>query len=186
MKFPNSAAWLLMVGLIAWSPRLLAQSDTSAEAWGDSINGLQVSLYLDPQQTGTNPQLRIGLRNVGSSNIFVTLGGHCGPGGIETAAINLDLTDSQGQSQRLTYWKVVTGYCAGNATLYVVPLMPGASFSTPLDLNEYKYWSGATNTLEQGWKPGGTYFFLAELQGVLMGNRFLNRSNRLQVHFPSK
>jgi hypothetical protein len=69
-----------------------------ATVWGDAVNGFEMSLFFDPQRTGTKPQLRVGLRNVGSSAIELTLGSSCGAGKPEPNMITLVLTDDQGKS----------------------------------------------------------------------------------------
>src|ERR1700722_7629189 len=71
-----------MVGL--WSFQLRGQATPKSKLeptdWGTAINGLQISLSLD-SNPGTSPDVpavRLWLRNVGTSDESVGLGGNCG------------------------------------------------------------------------------------------------------------
>jgi hypothetical protein len=193
MKSPRATRWLLAAILIVSPPCLLGQTPTEpgatgATIWGDPVGGLQMSLYLDPQQTGTShaPAIRIGLRNVGSSEIAVILGGSCGNRKIEPNSVKLILTDDQGKSQRLDDIgpEPIDGGCLGAMGIWKVPLSPGASFSIPINLDYFRYFSKVTSRFETGRQPGGTYSLEADLLTGANTNQSIDvKSNVLRVHF---
>lgn len=163
---------LFLMAILAVSPSIVfAQTASAAPVWGDSVNGLQMSISADPSEVSSSalPSIRVAFRNTGMSDVSPVLGGHCGPGGIETAGISLLLTDSQSKTQTLQYWKFTTGYYAGVGSVYVVPLAPRAEFSAPINLGEYKYFSKQTNSLGPIWKAGETYALQAQAEAGLGG-----------------
>jgi hypothetical protein len=198
MKVPNAARWLLLLILITGCSRLLAQTATEpgapgATVWGDAVNGLELSLFFDPQQTGTKPQLRVGLRNVGSSAIELTLGSGCGAGKPEPNMITLVLTDDQGKSQRLTDIgpEPSLGPCTAlaSSSLWRETLAPSASFSIPINMDYYKNLSRFTVSdllaVRDGQQlPGRTYSVQAEFPiGPRAKDPHIAKSNQLRVHF---
>jgi len=172
-----------------------------ATVWGDAVNGLEMSLFFDPRQTGTKPQLRVGLRNVGSSAIELTLGSSCGSDRIEPNMITLVLTDDQGKSQRLTDIGPEPSLdpCTAlvSSSLWRETLAPSASFSIPINVDYYKNLSRFTvsdllavkdgQQLERGWQPGRTYSVQAEFPiGPAAKGPHIAKSNQLRVHFPAE
>ena len=206
MKVPNAVRWLLLLILITGCSRLLAQTAThlgapGATIWGDAVNGLEISIFFDPQQTGTKPQLRIGLRNVGSSAIDLTLGSGCGAGKPEPNMITLVLTDDQGKSQRLTDIGPEPSLdpctALASSSLWRETLAPSASFSIPINVDYYKNLSRFTvsdllavkdgQQLKRGWEPGRTYSVQAEFPiGPAAKDPHIVKSNQLRVHFPAE
>jgi hypothetical protein len=201
MKVPNAARWLLLLILITGCSRLLAQTAAEPGAPGATVNGLEMSLFLDPQQTGTKPQLRVGLRNVGSSAIELTLGSDCRAGKPEPNMIALVLTDDQGKSQRLTDIGSEPSLdpCTALAlsSLWRETLAPSASFSIPINVDYYKNLSRFTvsdllavkdgQQLKKGWEPGRTYSVQAEFPiGPAAKGSHIAKSNKLRVHFPAE
>jgi hypothetical protein len=173
----SSPSCLLAQTLPAWAYMTVEPGASGAEVWGDPVNGLQMSLYFD--QTGTNPQLKVALRNVGSSELTVTLGIDCGwPDGPNS--VKLIFTDDQGKSQRIDYYSDPAhrrAVCAGAVEAWQVHLSPGASFSIPINTNYFGYFLPvAPWSFVKGWQPGGTYLLQADLFAV--------KSNQLQVHIP--
>jgi hypothetical protein len=201
----------LAVILISGSAARPAQTDLNTLAWGDPVNGLEISLYTTKDATptpvvitGSNgeaitdlygheytypdlqeivassnaPMLRLALRNIGSSEITVQLGGRCGSGPIRTNGISLLLTDAQGKSKRLDFrpWEVG---CGGSNYGFSLSIPPGKSFSL-LILLDY-YW---------GWEePSGAYSLQAILESATIAEQQLPmkvRSNVLQVQFPAQ
>jgi hypothetical protein len=196
MKIANAAQWLLVPILISSPSYLLAQHLTEpgapgAKAWGDPVNDLEVSLYFDPKEIRTTPRLRVGFRNIGSSDITVLLGMDCGvdPDQIEPELIELNVTNNQGKSLRLEY-NAHTRNCAGVPTPWLEHLPPRTSFSIPINLESYKGWYQLHGRWDHGkWetegKPGSTYL----LEGVLINpgrSQFNVESNQLRVHFPTE
>jgi hypothetical protein len=210
MGIPNIAKWLLAAILTSTPSCLLAHPLTEpgapgAKVWGDPVNGLQISLYFD--QTGTSPQLKVGLRNVGTFDITVTLGvrGHFLDG---PDFIQFILTDDQGKSQRIGFSDPADahrGIGPGNVVAWQEQLTPGASFSIPVNVDYFGYFSPVKPWgFEKGWQPGGTYLLQAELlkQRAIKGKSdgwrdkpsyqffhvegpaFSVKSNELQVHIP--
>jgi hypothetical protein len=194
MKIHNSFRWLLVAIVISNPFCLLAQTSTEpgttgAKVWGDAVNDLQMSLYFDPKQTGTIPRLRVGLRNVGTSDITVMLGQDCGFVPNEPWFIELNLTEDQGKSLRLVY-NAHTHNCDGAPTGWLEHLSPGTSFSIPISLDSFRY--QLHGNWQTGWhQPGGTYLLEAVLLHQMTANRSIGssfnvKSNQLQVHFPAE
>jgi hypothetical protein len=192
MKVSNSAAWLLMVGLIAWSSRLLtlllalsatafplsAQTNQDVQKWGDPVDGVQISLYLDsakPEATGL-PAVGLAIRNLGSASKGIVLGEVCGPltPGWKTTFVVLIITDLQGRSQKLqdVPGPPLLAGCAGLASSFHLDVAPGATSSVPLDLECYY---GSVVSFDYAWAGGGEYSLRAEVGSL--------KSNELRVHF---
>ena len=206
MKVPNPVRWLFLLIPITGCSRLLAQTATEpgapgATVWGDAVNRLEMSLFFDPQRTGTKPQVRIGLRNVGSSAIELPLGSGCGAGKSEPNMITLVLTDEHGKSQRLTDIGPEPSLdpCTAlpSSSLWGETLAPSASFSIPINLDCYKNLSRFTvsdllavkdgQQLKRGWEPGRTYSVRAEFPiGPAAKDPHIAKSNQLRVHFPAE
>lgn len=143
--------------LIAACTTTRAQTDQVPSVWGEPVDGLQIAIYFDPNKT-QNPRpddVMLALKNVGTTEIRVTLGGGCGEYS-PTAAVVLRLTDSQGKSQEL-HDNSGTPYCAGALSIFSVPLASGAVYSIPLNLQKYfvRFYSGPL--------PLGVYSAQAEL-----------------------
>lgn len=192
MMIPTIARCCLVAFLVTSSSFLFAQTDKSVQSWGDPVDGVQISLNLDPQKTGgaSHVPLRIDLRNVGSSSVKVVLDVYCGPAS-ETTNIDLILADDQGKSQRLQNngGPGRPGGCAGQIHFWEVPPPPGASFSTPINLDYYTYLSKVTHRSETGWQPGGAYSLQVELYPVRLYPSppyHTTKSNVLRVQFPAK
>jgi len=134
------------------------------KSWGEPVNGLQISIYPDQDTTtGSSTRFRVELRNVGKDEVEPVVGARW-PDGETLYAATLILTTSHGASYRLfsepRYVKaddVVNLVIAQllvpippGAELFAVRLPLGYSFSLPIDLNNYKYFSDATgvHTLE--------------------------------------
>lgn len=182
---------LLFLAFLMVICTLQAQINRKTKAWGTPVNGLQMSLSLGRATVPPLPipAITLSLRNVGSRQLSVVIGASCGRAEVDNPkSVILTLTDSSGSSKRLVYW--VPESCAGGMSFYAVPLRPGAVYSVPLKLDNYRF---LTDTLrpEQVWRPGGTYSLQAELEGeppakVLNAWSGLVTSNKLSIHFPSR
>jgi hypothetical protein len=190
-KIVQRALLIVLAGLtIVCTPR--AQTSQKTEAWGTPVNGLQMSLSLGPATVPPSaiPAITLSLRNVGSGQLNVLLGGYCGvPQVAGPNSVFLNLTDSSGNSERLMDLgpPPYQAGCGGAAYFFAVPLPPGAEYSIPLKLDNYKFLSDVTKKWESGWQPGYTYSMQAELKNrpAWQGWDGLVTSNKLEVHFPA-
>lgn len=181
------AQWFLAAILSVSPSSLPAQTRPCSQEWGKSVDGLQMSLYLDSPQTGKPeiPSLRVSLRNIGTSDKVVEYGAYCGRSNLERNQIAMIFTDDQGKSLRvfnLGPGPPFEGFCAGVLSHLRIPLASGAVYSIPINLDHYGYLSEKTWVFERGWRPGGTY----SLQAALVGEKGTDEvlSNVLRVHFP--
>lgn len=175
--------------LIAACTTARAQTDQVPNAWGEPVDGLQIAIYFDPSKT-QNPRpddVMLALKNVGTTEITVTLGGGCGDYS-PTADVVLFLTDSEGKSQKLDDISG-PGFCAGVAAVVSVSLAPGAVHTTPLNL--YRYFGRVPHPANSTPLPAGTYTVQAGLldwprrPNEPMNERFVAhlKSNKLRVEF---
>jgi hypothetical protein len=168
---------------------------TKTEAWGTPVNGLQMSLSLDPAMVPPSPvpAVTLHLRNVGADPLRIILGGGCAPRKIEPNSVKLYLTDSLGNSTRLINLgpPPYQGGCGGGAGYLIVPLSPNEEHSVPLEINNYKFLSSVTHRYEQAWTAGGTYTLQAELEITPTTNlqniwKGLVTSDKLEIHFSAR
>jgi hypothetical protein len=180
-------AVLIIVAVCAFTHSLSAQT-TPTSVWGATVNGLQLSLSLDPstEPSSHTPAITLSLRNVGTDDLTVALGTGCGP--MPPLAVELDVI---GSSPRETFRDLGSGSCAGVVWNFTKSLPPGASFSIPLMLYSYRTKREVFGrTIDEGWQPGGTYILQAVLKipntspqvGYWEGTV---TSNQLEVHFPT-
>lgn len=194
MKCYKTGRWLLVAILAASSSSLLAQSDRCNNVWGEPVDGLQLALSIDSQQswTSNHPSIRVSLRNAGSSDTGVELGVYCGPTKAEPVNIQLVFTDNQTKSRRVGTLgsRPYQGGCGASTTPLLqqtvswwLPLMPGASYSMPVNLGYFTFVSEVTHRYQRGWQPRGTY----QIQAMLFTGKLTHRaySNVLRVHFPT-
>jgi hypothetical protein len=147
-----------MVGAV-----LSARSEEDTHVWGKPIDGLQLSLYLDPDapQNSSMPAVRMAIMNIGNSTKMIVLGSGCGKVN-EMNSVTLEVKDEQGQQRQL---KDATSSlpCAGRLALFEVTLPAGSFFSTPLALQNYGY-NLPTHKFEPEFRPGGDYVISAAIQ----------------------
>jgi hypothetical protein len=196
-------AFLIVLAVPAAICGLPAQTNPTAVVWGIEVNGLQISATTNTsaESQSSAPALTLVVRNIGSSNLHVVLGGGCGVPRNDLSNIGLVLMDSTGASKRLKY----TGplpyqwFCAGVGWINEIALAPKRSFSIALNFDDYKSFSTAPgNGFEAGWQPGETYLVRAELLGVANhADTPLSAkgqweywegkatSNQVDVHFPA-
>lgn len=170
-----------MLFIIA-APRLTGQADRNVAAWGDSANGLQMALSLGSQQASASelPQLNLALRNLGTSEIKVPLGGGCGVAD-PTNAVLLLLTDDQGKSHEL-HDKTQASFCAGAAFVNIITLAPGQYYSTALDLHNYLSLPGQQVMLGEMAEPIGLCRLRATID-VNFHSKTNAISNEVQIEF---
>jgi hypothetical protein len=196
LKRIRNAILIIIVAVCAFTHSLSAQT-TPTSVWGATVNGLQLSLSLDPstEPSSRTPAITLSLRNVGTDDLTVALGTGCGP--MSPLAVELDVIgssprgtfrDSSGISR---FRDLGAGGCAGVVWNFTKTLLPGASFSTPLMLYSYRTKREVFGrTIDEGWQPGGTYTLQAVLKipnaspqvGYWEGTV---TSNQLEVHFPT-
>lgn len=190
----TQSAVLTVVAVSAVTWTLLAQANPTTPNWGTPINGLQISLSIGTSVALPShaPSVVFGMRNEGADDLFVLLGAGCGKVRVDTSNLDLILTDSSGTSKRLYYYDGSRSPgCAGAMTSFTVPLPPMASFSTPIRLDYYKFFSSDKNgALEPGTLPVGTYTLQAEFRrgGVATGHGEgigAVTSNQLRIKFPA-
>jgi hypothetical protein len=189
-------ALLMVLAVLSVVCASSAQINQKTRSWGKPVNGLQISLSLDPATAppSTIPALALHLRNVGASSLRIILGERGAPPMIgPNSAVRLNLTDLSGSSNRLIDLRPLfhqAGY-VGAAVVLAVYLSPGEEQSVPLELNKYKYFSTVTHRYEQVGEPGGTYSLQAEIEIKSTANfqdgwKGLVTSDKLEIHFPSR
>lgn len=174
-------------------------------------SGLQMSLSLDPQQDASDqaaedavnqyrakkdqtlpptPAIKVDLKNNSSSEMVIALDPEACHGSpiVVTHTIVLVLTDSHGKSAHLeNVVHTSSQACSLIGSPYMLTLPPGATFSTPIHLDDYAIssrWSMPIMSYEI-WHPGEIYSLQAEL--TVNGSEssgVLATSNQLQIHFP--
>lgn len=191
---PILTAALLVLAVVSVVCSLPGQTNQRAQAWGAPVNGLEMSLSLDPATVPTSPvpSITLHLRNIGADSLRILLGAGCAPRRISPNSVKLYLTDSSGNSTRLIDLgpPPYQGGCAGGAGYLIVSLSPNEEHSVPLEINNYKFLSSVTHRYEQAWTPGGTYSLQSELEtkpDVTIQNLWkgLVKSEKLEIHFPS-
>lgn len=169
----NLAATLLFLG------GLSAAQEPKADDWGKAAHGLQMRIYVDQGATGQSkvPRFKVELRNVGEKDLLLNLGAMSRTGGQQyVTAVSLILVDPQGKPQWLELKRSLLGSDAGKEPLFL-PLPVGATFSFPVELNNY--WAAATSKeFDYKGKPG-TYRIAAHLAGFIeTDNRAAFRTER--------
>lgn len=178
MKTGKLTPWILLLALGAAAFPLPAQTNQDVQKWGDPVNGMQISLYLDsakPAAPGL-PAVGLAIRNLGSASRRIVLGAVCGPltPGWKTTFVALIITDLQGRSQKLqdVPGPPLLAGCAGLESIFHLDVAPGATSSVPLDLECYY---ASVVSFDYGWAGGGEYSLRAEVGSL--------KSNELRVHF---
>jgi hypothetical protein len=176
-----------MLGILTYAVGIHLAAQTSPQARGDAVNGLQMSISQDQSFQGTNRTMHLAVefRNVGQDDETVATGGErCDDQKAETGNIQLTLVDSEGTPHRHLPFlgdgpPYRGGYCAGQiGPPFVISLHPGASVSIPLDLGKYLALSVSKGFYGMQKFHPGTYSLVAELPPWT--------SNTLHVHFDSE
>jgi hypothetical protein len=144
---------VLLGGLsAAWQPSL--------QVWGKAVSGLQMTIYIDQAESAQSkvPKFRVELHNYGDTDLFLNLGVMTG-GKQYPGAVDLSLTDARGKSRRFVLSLPPVG---GRLDFLVLPLPSGATFSIPVDLENY--WTAAPKKFDNELTPG-TYFLEAQFTG---------------------
>lgn len=144
---------LLLVGGLA------AAQNSNPKAWGRPIDGLQMRISLDQAAGGQSksPKFRVELRNAGEKDLLLNLGIMSRDGEQQyPTAVSLILVDARGESQLFELKSPLQVSDAGRETLYL-PLPVGATFSVPVDVDDY--W--APTSKDYTLKPG-TYSLAAQ------------------------
>jgi hypothetical protein len=141
LKFSAILPKFFYVGLFVSVPLLCALSasqNPAPKAWGKSINGLQMTIYLDQMDSEQSklPKFRVELRDAGAHDLIVNLGMMLANGKLQYPdAVDLTLTDAQGVSHPLGLLGPIV--IDGRVDPLVVPIPVGAAFSIPVDLDKY-------------------------------------------------
>lgn len=143
--------------------------------WGIAVNGLQISLSLNfsPWPSPDVPAVTLWLRNVGTSEVSVDLGGHCGLIDAQaselramaqsTENVSLILTNTE-ETKHLIYFAPWDGFCAGAVGLFHLEMEPDKTVSVPIDLRYYGLWPPTEkDPLYKGRQVTGTYSLKAEI-----------------------
>ncbi len=192
------------------APLLSAPSSKHNPVWGQPINGLKMSISLDAtsQPLSPLPSLTLFLKNVGSDDLNLNLGGGGWrePDGPQPNAIKLILRDSAGNSATLMDHgpgPPYPGGGSGGGWILSVPVPVGETYSVPLKFDRYKTskHSSTLHDFEPGWEPGGTYTLQALFKvnsprvsyppnviGFLAGRGWAGSitSNKLKIRFPNQ
>ena len=158
--FISCAVLLLLTG------GLSSAQEPNSKDWGSAVNGLRmrISLGQAANEQFKVPRFRVELRNVGGKDLLLNLGSKSRDGRRQyPTAVSLVLVDAQGGSQWLELKRTVPVSDAGTETLSL-PLPVGASFSFPVDLDDYSV--ATSNELDHRPKPG-TYLVAAHLNGFI-------------------
>jgi hypothetical protein len=179
---------------------LPAQTIQGKIVWGAAVNGLEMSLSVDPATVVPlhTPALMLHLRNVRSTPLMVTLNkADCDLQEPFTSKVAIVISNSSGGSARWIFAAPAPppAECAGAAMAPVQPLSPGEVVSTPLQIENYRSWAppyDVPHPLNQEWLPGRIYFLQTELENSTAvpprGNNWAGtiKSNKLEIHFPAK
>jgi hypothetical protein len=197
-----------------WSFPLWGQATPESKPeptdWGTAVNGSQISLSLDPSPGPSTdvPAVKLWVRNVGTSEVSVELGGHCGLLDAQaselramaqsTENVSLILTNSK-ESKHLIYFARWDAFCAGAAGVFHEEIQPGKTVSVPIDLRYYRIWPPTEkDPADKGWQAGETYSLQAEINvpdaqlsplprtSKATWWRGLITSNQLEIHFPAQ
>jgi hypothetical protein len=150
-------AALLMSGGVS------SAQQTAPQVPGEPAEGLQLVISRLETQPAHTPGLkfRVELRNTAQSDLTINLGLMLANGKRQYAnAIFFTLTDSRGKPWRLDFRG--SGVIAGREDPFIVHLPAGATFSFPVDLDNY--WVAASQ--EFAFKlPAGAYSLAAQFTG---------------------
>lgn len=139
-----------------------AAPEPDPHTWGETVGGLQMTVYLDQTTGAKSTQLtfRVELRNAGENDLVVNLGTMllAGPHRQYPDSVALFLTDAQGRVRR---FQLSGGHIMGGRPYaLIVPLPHGSTFSVPVDL--HNYW--VTDPVEFDYKfAPGSYSLEAQL-----------------------
>jgi hypothetical protein len=164
MKLASSSCtvFTLLLTVVLFSSIARSLITWTARAEDAPIQGLQLSIFrnsTEPPVAGP-PKLRVELRNTGKNDLILNLGMMLAKGRKQYAkAIVLILTDSEGKSR--TFDLREPAIVAGRVDPMVVPLPIGATYSLPIDLNNY--WPAASKEFE--YKLRGAYTIEAKFSG---------------------
>lgn len=175
MKFAKRvqrAGWgVLVAGLLAFTGSAAAQEPypqfpRNVDDVGQRVvEPLQTSLHIDSTKADQFkvPRFQVEFHNAGENDLVLSLGTMSPEGRQYPTSISLILHNAQGESQRLELKSSVEEGTAGNKTL-LLPLPAGASFSLPIDLENY--WAAASKQSVYDLKPGA-YSLEAEFVGLV-------------------
>lgn len=178
-----ASSWLM------WASLCVAQNDPTPLEWGNSVNGLQAALVTD-STSGKNAisSIRLAFKNRGTTDISLILGGHCGPpAAFDSGAVRLTIVDMQSTRHELDH-QVGLPYCAGVLGVTTIPLLPGATYSVPIDLVQYRFIARGSDKFETAWTASGTYTLEAQIEAEFYTNpktRFVVATNRLMIDLPA-
>ena len=154
---------LVLVASLMVLGGLSAALKPSAETWGEAVNGLRMTIYLDRAEGVPSkiPKFRVELHNAAQKDLVLNLGMMLANGKMQYAnAVVLVLTDAQGKSRRLDLRE--PGAIAGRVDPFVLPIPIGATFSITVDLD--KYWAAESKEFDYKLKLG-TYWLEAQFTG---------------------
>lgn len=177
---PRRILPLIMGGVLSMVAASLA-AQTGPQTWGQAVDDLQISLYLESASAAPSglPAVGLAIKNIRSYARKVQIGGDCGPDrpGRKTTGVTLTIADLQGQSRTLEDMPgpPLAFFCAGVVDIFSVDVPPGSTVSVPLDLDCY-YVAHTLGTY--AWAGGGQYYLRAEI------GRYGLKSNGLLVQFP--
>ena len=153
----------LLAGLLLFGDLPVAAQETP-RAWGETVGGLQMTVYLD-QAIGAQspvPTFRIELRNAGEYDLVMNLGTLLANGRKQYPNwVILFVTDARGKTRRFHMRE--PQHIFGRADPFAVPLPVGSTYSIPVDL-ENKYWPAEPLEVDYKFKPG-TYSLEAQFTG---------------------
>jgi hypothetical protein len=173
MKLPkrhHGILWVVLFTSLPFCGVLAAPLKPIPLTWGDVVNGLQMTIYLDGTESPRMkvPKFRVELRNAGDSDLILNLGSMLANGKKQYPdAVFLTLTDAQGTSRRLDL--IEPAGIAGRLDPFVVPIPVDATFSIPVDLD--KCFAAASNERDYKLMPG-TYSLKAGFIGKGVSHDF--------------
>lgn len=155
--------------LMLLQPPVVAQSSDDLQ-WGESVEGVQMSISTAGWAKPGVPKLRVVFRNTRTDDVDLYLGIIGGwsqrPCNVDGKSIPctfnfaLDLTDSKEQIRKLTFKGIM--YVAGRLDPYLVWLRAGSTYTLEIGLDQF--WSPDTHEYE--FKPPlGTYRVSVEFEG---------------------
>ena len=106
------------------------------QEWGKPENGVQMSLFPASESTKDGFRFRVEIRNIGSNDLLLNLGGMLANGRKQYPdAVAVLITNPKGETEECGFpgpWSA-----AGWVGPFVVPVPAGASFSLPIDLKKW-------------------------------------------------
>lgn len=174
MKISKSFRWVMIVSaLLVMAGTCAAQSSDGQLLAPTTDVPLRVSIYLDQLATPSHPVFRVELQNSGQGSLLLNIGTMASGDNTEyPTAISL-LLNGPGWNNSLRLEPARVSDAIPQQPL-IVPLAPGATYSLPINLENYRVAGGPGDSMKVVSMIAGAYSIRAEFTGAVNGRTFFH------------